>query len=322
MKYNMEHIQVKRKTDQLLISHKLEKQEQINMMAMEILNRGEIEALLPIRCKRSFFSQFLQCEVQGIADLRSYLKSNLPFDQFSMVILQLINIFQECEVRGIPYANLQLDPDLSFFDYRSRQVHMIYWPLISFVQPNYLSFFQEVGAAYISSQEDSTYRVRYLNYFNHMFRFDLEDLKQHIIRLLSHWMDEKTNKAAVQPVEPEEDVPDEEKTISMWEKKAGPEEVVLYRVATATEIMVHKYPFVIGRKPEFCDWAIENNLSISKRHAMITLRNGHIYIKDHGSTNGTRIERLNSGALPAHTEIELIANDRFMLGNEEFIIRF
>lgn len=44
----MERISIKKKIDRLVITHKIEKNEQISPMELDIINKGGIPALLPI----------------------------------------------------------------------------------------------------------------------------------------------------------------------------------------------------------------------------------------------------------------------------------
>lgn len=55
---------------------------------------------------------------------------------------------------------------------------------------------------------------------------------------------------------------------------------------------------VVGRSPRICDLAL-NNRNVSKVHCVLVKTDGLIYIRDLGSTNGTRVngQRVLRGAL-------------------------
>ncbi|MBD3672722.1 MAG: FHA domain-containing protein [Planctomycetaceae bacterium] len=55
---------------------------------------------------------------------------------------------------------------------------------------------------------------------------------------------------------------------------------------------------VVGRRPEVCDLVIPSD-SISKIHSVISKTDGLLFVRDLGSTNGTRVngQRVTRGAL-------------------------
>jgi pSer/pThr/pTyr-binding forkhead associated (FHA) protein len=55
---------------------------------------------------------------------------------------------------------------------------------------------------------------------------------------------------------------------------------------------------VVGRRPEVCDLVIPSD-SISKIHSVISKTDGLLFVRDLGSTNGTRLngQRVTRGAL-------------------------
>lgn len=79
----MEHISVKKKIDRLIISHKIDKTEQINSMELDIIGRDEIPALLPVHIRRTMMGKELRFVVQNYTDLRAFLKSDIRFELFA-----------------------------------------------------------------------------------------------------------------------------------------------------------------------------------------------------------------------------------------------
>lgn len=76
---------------------------------------------------------------------------------------------------------------------------------------------------------------------------------------------------------------------------------------------------VVGRRPEICDLVIPND-SISKIHCVISKTDGLLFVRDLGSTNGTRVngQRVTRGALLPGDELA-IASVKFKvhLGPDE-----
>ncbi len=65
-------------------------------------------------------------------------------------------------------------------------------------------------------------------------------------------------------------------------------------------ITLHKSITVVGRSSRLCDLVI-NHTSVSKLHCILVKTDGLLYMRDLGSTNGTRVngQRVIRGALAA-----------------------
>ncbi|MCR5195637.1 MAG: FHA domain-containing protein [Pseudobutyrivibrio sp.] len=89
----------------------------------------------------------------------------------------------------------------------------------------------------------------------------------------------------------------------------------LIRKRTSERIVINKNDFVIGKDALHSDFFIENNGSISRKHAVIVNKGRDIYIQDCNSTNGTFVNgtRINSGSL-----VLLNNGDVIKISNEEF----
>ncbi len=307
----MEHISIKKKIDRVIVTHKIEKNEQINTMEMDIINRNEIPALLPIQLRKSIMGEKLRFILQDFVDMRTFLKSDISFETFARIVLQIVDAFQDCESHGIRSSNLEMNCDLVFFDYSRQQVRLLCWPLISLsssVNPS--AFFMELGSVYRSRSDDSDFRVKYLRFFDSRAKFQLDSFKQYVETLLAAWQKE-------QMIDPEAGgTSGSSGKLSDLPPTVGLRTASIQRVATQTMINVSRYPFSIGRVAEFCDYAIADNRFVSKKHITILLRNGQTYIRDNGSANGTFV---NGIRVPANMEVELPSGTHFQIGNEDFI---
>lgn len=86
-------------------------------------------------------------------------------------------------------------------------------------------------------------------------------------------------------------------------------------------ISLHRHLTVVGRKRGLCDLVLDSS-SISKVHCAIAKTDGLLFIRDLGSTNGTKVngQRVSRGALLPGDELAF-ANVRFRVhlgpGNDE-----
>ena len=79
-------------------------------------------------------------------------------------------------------------------------------------------------------------------------------------------------------------------------------------------IIISKNEFILGRRKETCDYAIQN-ISIGRAHAHIIKCAGVYYIEDMDSTNGTFI---NGSRLLSNKKYELHDSDQITLANVEY----
>lgn len=86
----------------------------------------------------------------------------------------------------------------------------------------------------------------------------------------------------------------------------------LLYLKTGEKITITKQEFVIG-KSRAADYVI-NDSSISRKHAEITCKNGHYFVTDNASTNGTFV---NGRQVPSRTPIEIFQGDLLRFATEE-----
>lgn len=82
------------------------------------------------------------------------------------------------------------------------------------------------------------------------------------------------------------------------------------------EIVIDKPDFVIGRLPDQVDHVCKNN-AVGKVHALITVREGSVLIRDLNSVNGTFV---NDSRIESNRNVEIRNNDCIMLANSEYVL--
>lgn len=106
-----------------------------------------------------------------------------------------------------------------------------------------------------------------------------------------------------------------EKTVEKAPKKSASKKVYLISLDNDEKIQVNKSVFVIGKSKEGCNYSISDNNSISRKHAEIRLKSGHIFIVDLNSTNKTKV---NNQTLVPETETEIKKGDVITLAKLSF----
>lgn len=93
--------------------------------------------------------------------------------------------------------------------------------------------------------------------------------------------------------------------------------VYLVRQKTRESICINKSEFWFGKEAGHVDYCITDNTAISRRHAVILIRNNECYIRDNYSTNRVFV---NGQVLEAGADTPLANGDRIRMGDEEFTV--
>lgn len=107
---------------------------------------------------------------------------------------------------------------------------------------------------------------------------------------------------------------EEEKTVKI--SKSFAKKYYLKRKNTSEEIYISKTGFTIGRKA-VCDYVIEDNVTISRVHAIFELENGICTVCDNHATNGVYV---NDVELAADEKYPVKSGDVIEIGNEKFFV--
>ena len=93
--------------------------------------------------------------------------------------------------------------------------------------------------------------------------------------------------------------------------------VHLIRRKTGEDICINKESFWIGKDAGYVDYCIKDNTAISRRHALITIRDDVCYIQDNHSTNRVFV---NGYVLEAGVDTRISNGDVIRMGDEEFTV--
>lgn len=92
----------------------------------------------------------------------------------------------------------------------------------------------------------------------------------------------------------------------------------MIRQKTGEMITVNKTQFVLGKSQTQADFAVADNQTVSRKHAMLFESNGRWYVDDLNSLNGTYV---NGKKLTAGHAAALQDGDEIMLSDESFLIQ-
>lgn len=105
--------------------------------------------------------------------------------------------------------------------------------------------------------------------------------------------------------------------VSPEEKQKESKRYVLKRQSTGETISLSHSSFQIGRSKTQCDYVIEDNLAVSRVHAVITQRESNWYLTDNYATNHVY---LNEHEMEPGQEYLLKSLDHINIGGELFVL--
>ena len=300
----MDDLKIKRKYDRVTVVHRLNlKTEQLNIQELQLIASGELPGLHPIEVEygRGGKAKLTFTAVSRM-DLAARLMSGVPFAQFVQLIRQVIAVISGCRARGVQVTNLELDPELIFVNTATREVQMLLWPVIAVAAyPDFRRFFRDLGLYYRPIQGEEQLRARYLGYIEQGGTFDLPQLDRRLVE----WLNE-----ACRP-EPPRPVPGGEDDVRLWSD-------TLCRASTGETVTLTRYPFRIGRLPEFCDFPLlPENSRISREHLVLEKHEQSVWAVDK-SRNGTL---LNGMPMEKGKYYPLRSGDRLRIEQEELIFK-
>ena len=308
----MRELKIKEKAGSLTITHKLSKQEQVNPMELDIVQKGEISTLLPIQLISSFSGIKLRFTITQEVRIIDYLSSGITFGQFLQVVRRIVKTILACQARGISVNNLELEDSFLFLDFRTKRARLLYWPITSVTEDvDLVGFFIRLGSRYYcANSRDESNRREYLDLFNSRAVFDAQRFDGQLEQLQKKWL-EALQQQEKRPRRGREDVPQ------------GMEQLLdgsnltpyLLRVSTNTRIELNKFPFIIGREPGACDYVLEQNNYVSRQHLRLLQQRGRVYLQDSGTRNGTTV---NGERIPPKYSVPLSSGCVIELGREAF----
>ena len=108
---------------------------------------------------------------------------------------------------------------------------------------------------------------------------------------------------------------DTDETVILQEQIEETPKVYLLRTKTGDRIPITSKEFLVGKDRYNANYYVGDNPAISRKHAMIVLQDGNIYLKDCHSTNGTFIDNKR---IAAEQLCDVYPGQKIRMADEEF----
>lgn len=351
----MADLKIKNKNNQIQIISHLGKGESINQAEYDLLQSKPLKCVMkPTAVKNKKISYLTS---NGIS-LKGYFINGVSTLDFFTAYAQVVEAVKFVEANKLNITSLVCDADYVFINVNTKELHMIYQPVVKPVSasPNIVFFFYSlISAAKPLTANDTREFEAFSSYIQSLSSVTPASLEKYIMQrcpqVYKKVHRQKTGQGEnlsgtdyyYRDTRPESNPFEREYTndrqsfsetvdaLNMGDTEEtalliDPNETTMLdmggssyphmiRLNTYDQIEINKPVFRVGKERSYVDYFVSNNNAVSRIHADIITKNGHCYIKDDNSTNGTYV---NGVVIPTEQEVEICDGDEISLANEPF----
>lgn len=303
----MKNLTIKEKDGKLYLTKSIKFLDHVNEENVSIISNSTSYNFIPLKYTKFPSKKFVYEISNTFVTLEKHIKYPIHCMELKLILSELIQVVKECIENDLPIQNLDVSLEHIYIDYYKKQVCFLYCPIAEFnkdaVQGDpIVKMLRELFRKTVLSDDYNNYtHQKVAKYIDDLTVFDYKKLENILDDLFNMTVSlEKVGKMLPKK---------EEETVV---KKR----FVLVRVSNNEKIQITKFPYTIGQDDE-CDYVIDDNAAVSHKHVLLTHKNGHFYIRDKHSTNGTMI---NEQFIPTEVDFELEHNYELTLANEKFVV--
>ncbi len=254
--------------------------------------------------------------------LKSLLGQTIKKNNVLALIKSLTQSYIEAEEEGLNTKNILLGVNSIFCHPETAQAACVYVPVVDGVLPerSLRMFLKELVVNIIySDEEEMTWLGDLIRYINKNRQLNYKEFLTFLETLdEKNKSSEKVDRFDTDEIEDLKHIlnplPEKEIIVEGCEPEV---KAYLHRRSDRSVYVLGKNDMHIGKAPSN-EIFIKDNPVISRVHAIIRFVDGNFVILDNGSTNHTFV---NGFVLQPNQIKVLAANDRILLGNEEFIFK-
>lgn len=281
-------------------------------------------------------------EFRGPIGTSLYKRMKAPISQYDFfyIIERIVDFIQKIEKSGLSYANLVLDLKSIFYNETTRELNMIYLPIVPlYDNADRMTIVNQIVYSAVS-MEGMDYIPSFNYFLKNLGEFDAEKIKSYICNMAQDVMNdikkmESKNSTVVNEMlqNQEDELTDMTQRDELTENSNDENEgentdwyenvqistcPTLMRKFTGEVVRIDKSVFRLGKEEGCVNYTIRDNMLISNEHADIICREGRYYVLDLHSKNRTYI---NDRVVSSEEEAEICNGDMLKLANEEFIFQ-
>jgi hypothetical protein len=245
----------------------------------------------------------LAYSIPATLPLAQFMRKKLYKGEFLEILSNILKKLIFFDEHNMPVKKVLLNTKYMYIELSTLDIQMVYMPVNKhFDDSNVCEFIQLLIEKLRFADIRSASCVEdILNYLDSRMMFSLYEFYNFVLKLEQDDMirDDETG--------------DEDTTVlsSMQYRNIIPH---LVRERTKALITIEKSEFTIGKATD-CDYSIDDNRKISRRHCTLIVKNGECYIRDENSTNHTYV---NGRLIQPGFEVMLNDDDYIRMADEEF----
>ncbi|MBR0133367.1 MAG: FHA domain-containing protein [Lachnospiraceae bacterium] len=328
----MKELKIKKQGQITIIENSLESFEMINQTWLNVVTRKGYGCFLPINIENGRKKNIIRSEINGLINVGDLFRMTVSKNEFLDFMLQLIRIIRLCDSMNLNPANLELTLDTVFLHPVSKEVFVIYWPIVNNERSNPVHVFFKSITKNIDFDmfQKRTFADEYASFFAGHSSFDLDEFENMILTMkgvktenttatlrqlseISYDNKRENKKNVVEPGYLKNRMYDPFSTSSMGEQS----KLILTNSKTGRSMVFENDVITIGS--DSGNSMSITNIYISRTHAKIILIDGFFYLKDCNSHNGTK---LNGEKISSEKMYQLNNGDSIIFANEEYTVSF
>lgn len=277
----------------------LQPDDRIDNLTLGMLVNNNIKGTAPVSPVRIRNDRYFQYEITEKVTMREYLGEAVRRDKLLQIFLQIAETLLEAEEYMIKPTSFLLDEQNIYVDENTGAAALICIPLLSVVNDgNMCGFFKKVlFSCRFDLEEDSNYVGRLITVLNPE-TYSLSDFIEELQNMQGKSNEEMNGSETVSFRISEEkrglqgpgsSGPASEPNKSVEsEMESEPKHIpFLIRSKTSQKIRITKDEFLIGSEQESVDCWIDDNQTISRKHARIVRHEQEYFVVDNDSRNHT-----------------------------------
>lgn len=289
------------------LNFRIDEQVPVNHYELDTYNAGILgeEDANKVRCTVGTLDgvKVLSYDIPATLPLAQFIRKKLYKGEFLDILSDIVRKLLYFDEHKMPIKKVLLNTRYMYIELSTLDVKLVYMPINKhFDDSNVCEFIQALIEKLRFADINSASCVeQILNYLDSRMMFSLAEFYNFIIQLQQEDMmkDDATG--------------DDDTTVlaSMQYRNIVPH---LVRERTRALITIEKSEFSIGKSLE-CDYVVDDNRRISRRHCTLIVKNGECYIRDDNSTNHTYV---NGKLIQPGFEVMLNDDDYIRMADEEF----
>lgn len=181
----MSKISIENKKGKITITNRLTYPETVNERVYNAIASGMFPGFLPVTIEQKRKETRIECSVQGMMPLRQYFGGYVTKKMFLDFVHEIALQIKTCEKSSINANNLSLQSDTIFIDGKTKNIKMVFWPVVNnqIENPPYMFLSQLPFQLTFGPAEDITFLKTYNAFFSGVNPFSVNNFDKMVLKL-------------------------------------------------------------------------------------------------------------------------------------------